>query len=76
MHLKSKKFQAIKPGALSSTVVTDDGIGLAIKNWKKQLKDSNIIQDCYDKKFFQKESTRKRIQLEVARYKQQKESER
>ena len=75
MNINSKKFNSIKPGALSSTVVSED-IHSAIKNWKKQLKDSEIIQDCYDRKFYQKPSTKKRIQLEIARYKQLKESER
>lgn len=75
MHINSKKFRAIKPGALSSTVVVDD-LGSALRIWKKQLKDSEVILECYDRKFYQKPSTKRRILLENAKYIQSKESER
>ena len=74
MNLNSKKIQAIKPGHLSSICVVDYDLHYALKSWKKMLKDSNIIQECYDRKFFEKKSDKTRKQMEIARYNQYKDS--
>ena len=72
MHLESKKFNSIKPGRLSSISVAGD-LNHGIRAWKKLLKDSSIIEDCYNRKFYVKKSVRKRKQLELAKYNQSRE---
>lgn len=74
MHLNSKKFQSIVPKAPQSVRVIDGDISTALRMWKKQQKESNIIQELFDKKYYKKMSVLKREQLSVARYNQQKES--
>ena len=74
MNLKSKQFQSIIPGKSSSIEVNYD-LNFALRKLKRMQKDSNIIVECYDNKFFHKKSDVKRKQLEIARYLQMKEAE-
>lgn len=76
MHLTSKKFQAIVPGCPSSVRVNGGDLSTALRIWKKKQKDSNIVQEMFDKKYFKNKSVQKREQLAVAIYNQQKESDR
>jgi len=74
MHLTSKKFQGIVPGSPQSVKVNGGDLSTALRIWKKQQKDSNIVQELFDKKFFKKKSVQRREQMATARYNQQKDS--
>jgi len=74
MHLTSKKFQGTVPGSPQSVKVNGGDISTALRIWKKQQKDSNIIQDLFDKKYYKKKSVSKREQMSLAKYNQQKDS--
>lgn len=74
MNLSSKKFKSINPGSLSSIMVSDNDLPYAIKQWKRTLKDSNVIQECYDRKFYKKPSESKRLLMNTAKYNQYKET--
>lgn len=71
MHLSSKKFKSTQPGSLTSIVVNGD-MGFAMRQWKKMQKDSKIIVECFERKFYQKPSDKKRKMMEIARYNQSK----
>ena len=78
MNPNSKKIKAINPGYLSSVCVNND-LTYALKLWKQMLKGNsnhpagNIIQECYDRKFFEKPSLTRRKKLDTAKYNQGKE---
>tara|TARA_R110000868_G_scaffold217359_1_gene467428 strand:+ start:1138 stop:1392 length:255 start_codon:yes stop_codon:yes gene_type:complete len=75
MHLTSKKFQGTVPGRPQAVKVNGGDISTALKIWKRQQKDSNIVQELFDKKYFKNKSVQRREQLELARYNQQKEAD-
>lgn len=70
-----KKFQDIAPGRLYGATVVDNDINRAIRKWKKVLKDSNIIQEVFDRREYIQDSKKKRKILQTAQYKQRKEHE-
>lgn len=74
MNVKSKQFNSIIPGRLNAIEVNYD-IQFALRKFKKMQKDSNVIIECYDRKFFNKKSNVRRKQLEIAKYLQSKEAE-
>lgn len=74
MHLTSKKFQGIVPGNPQSIKVNGGDLSTALRIWKKQQKDSNIVQELFDRKYYKKKSVHKREQMSTAKYNQQKES--
>lgn len=74
MNPTSKKFKSISPKKTNSILVTDGDIMYAIKSWKRLLKDTNVIQECYDRKFFKKPSEVKRLNRQLAEYNQEKVS--
>jgi ribosomal protein S21 len=74
MHLTSKKFQGIVPGKPNSVKVNNGDLSTAITIWKRKQKESNIVRELFDKKFFKKKSVQKREQIALAKYKQKKES--
>lgn len=63
-----KKLNTIIPGKLSSIRVVDGNIEMALRNWKKMLKENKTIEACYDQKFYVKPSDSKRLRLENAKY--------
>lgn len=74
MHIESKKFQSIKPGAPSSVDTRECGLEYALRSWKKILKDNNVVKNCYDKNYYVKPSDRRREMMNSAKYIQSKES--
>lgn len=68
MSRKQKSHQAIIPGhALGAAVVGND-VNFAIKNWRKRLKESGIIEKLKSRKEFEKPSITKRKQKDNAIY--------
>lgn len=74
MNLNSKKFRAIKPGKMMSSNVGPGELNQAIQNWKNQLKSANVLQECYDRKFYVKPSVTNKLKMDNAKYKQNKVS--
>ncbi len=72
MNLKSKQLNSILPGRLNSIEVNGD-LTFALRQYKKLQKNSNVVVELYDRKFFHKKSDVRRKQLEVAKYLQSKE---
>lgn len=72
--IQNKKFKGICPGSLNSVIVEDGDIGYALRQWKKNIKLSGIVQECYDRKFFKKPSTVNRVKRQIAIYKLYKET--
>lgn len=73
MNPTSKKFKAINAGVPNSVIVDND-LSYALKAWKHILKDSNVVQECYDRKFYKKPSEVRRLQNQLAQYNQQKDT--
>lgn len=73
MNPTSKKFKSINSGRPNSVNVDGD-LNYALKAWKKIVKDANIMQECYDRKFYRKPSERNRLQMQLAVYVQTKET--
>ena len=71
MNLKSKQFNSIQPGSPSSVCVSND-LNFALRKWKKNIKDSKLIEEQFDRKYYVKPSVTKKAQRELARYNQSK----
>tara|TARA_Y100000034_G_C6808349_1_gene363148 strand:+ start:519 stop:758 length:240 start_codon:yes stop_codon:yes gene_type:complete len=70
MNKKLKYHQSIIPGhGIGSKVVNKD-VNFALRNWKRKLKNSNILSDLKEKKEYTKPSVRKRQQKNTAIYMQ------
>ena len=75
--MQTKQDKQIKdsiPGRPNSINV-HDGLNRALRIWKKQLKDSDLIAELYERKEYIKPSDAKRKMLDVAKFKQAKQSE-
>lgn len=64
----TKKIRSIRQRNISSIEVVDNDLNSAIRIWKRMLKENNTIEECYDRKFFQKPSRKKRDQFLIAQY--------
>ena len=64
-----KQIESILPGRLNAISVNGD-IGFALKRFKRMQKDSNVILECYERKFFTKPSVSNRKKMDIAKYNQ------
>tara|TARA_A100000172_G_scaffold73232_1_gene54708 strand:+ start:1005 stop:1244 length:240 start_codon:yes stop_codon:yes gene_type:complete len=70
MNKQFKQHKSIVPGNPSSTKVVNRDINFALRNWKKQIKTSGVLDILKTKQEFEKPSvTRKKIKS-AAVYKQ------
>lgn len=74
MNLKSKQFQSIVPGNLNSINVNDD-LTFALRRYKKMQKDSKVVVELFDRKFYDKPSVHKKKKMDNAKYNQTRESQ-
>ena len=70
---QQKQIKDMVPGAPNSIKVSD-GLNRAIRIWKKQLKDSDTINELFERKEHIKPSYKRRKQLETAKFKQSKQN--
>lgn len=70
--MNPKKLNSVIPGKLSSIKVVDGNVEMALKVWKKMLKENETIEDLYSKKYYQKPSVQKRLKMQTAIYLQNK----
>lgn len=73
MHPKQKQLYTIIPGRLNAIEVNND-LTYALRLYKKQQKESEIILDLYTRKFYDKPSVLKRKKMNLAKYIQSKEN--
>lgn len=66
-----KQIDSILPGRLNSILVNGD-LTFALKRFKRMQKDSNVILECYARKFYVKPSVATRKQMDIAKFKQSK----
>lgn len=67
MNKKEKRFLTLLPGNIGATVVDGD-LGLAIRVWKQELKNSGIVKTLYEKKEYVKPSIRRKEILNKAKH--------
>ena len=72
MNLKSKHFDSICQGRCNSVQVNGD-INFSLRKWKRNLKDSKIVEQLFANKFYKKPSDERREIMELAKYNEQKE---
>lgn len=70
MHTESKKFKATIPGRPGSIAVNGD-IANALRIFKRQTKQSNILLECSERRWYTPPSKTKRVQNERAKHIQQ-----
>lgn len=75
MNLTSKQFRSIVPGKPSS-IYNDGNIHDALKLYKKHIKDCEIVQQCYERNWFEPKTVKRRKQLERAKFVESKNAER
>jgi|TARA_Y100000114_G_scaffold93725_1_gene87097 ribosomal protein S21 len=61
-YKKVRKEQMIVPGRFKAAKVINGNIEAALKFWKRQVKESNVLQEVKDRKEFIKPSAVKRKQ--------------
>lgn len=66
-----KQIDSILPGRLNAISVDGD-ITFALKRFKRMQKDSGVILECYERKFYVKPSVAHRKKMDVAKFKQSK----
>ena len=68
MNKKHKIWQSHIPGQpLGASVVKGD-VGFAIRFWKRALKDAGTLQELRERRYFKKKSSKRREQLDSAKY--------
>lgn len=72
MNITSKKLSAIVPRKLASIAVVDGNIDLAIRAYKKLIKDTEVVKDTFERAWFEPKSVTKRRQLDTAKFQQRK----
>jgi len=75
MNTNSKKFKSITKSRPTSVTVVDGDISYALRQWKRILKDTNSVVECYDRMHYNKPSTSRRKMKNSAKYRQQKQLE-
>jgi len=69
MKLHKKQLASTIVGTGAKVINKD--IGLAIKIWKRQLKNGNILERLNELEYYEKPSVRRRRQIVNAKYRQQ-----
>ncbi len=75
MNLNEKKFQQILPGTGTGVNVLDGDIILAIRQFKKNVKDSEKLKYLFSKRHHVKKSDKRRKELDNAKFIQKKISD-
>jgi len=65
---KQRQFDVIVPGSPMASDIRNTDLGYGIRNWKKQLKESDKINILFEKNSFKKKSEQRKEQLDLARF--------
>lgn len=68
MNKRKKLFLSTGPAGGTSTEVIDGDLSFALKCWKKKVKASGKLQTFFEKRYFEKRSTKRKKILDNARY--------
>lgn len=68
MNKQEKKQRAQLAGGIGGNVIDGD-LGLAIRTWKQDLKNSGILKEIYKKQEFTSKSKKRKETLDKAKYK-------
>jgi ribosomal protein S21 len=68
-----RKRHFLLPGGIGS-IVHEGDLNAAIRHWKQNLKNSNIINELYDRKHFTKKSDLRRLTINHAKFIESKKS--
>ena len=74
MKLQERKLQVITPGVSLGVQVVDGELHYALKEFKRLIKESNKIQEVYEKRYYTKPSVSKRKMLDNAKFLQKNKS--
>ena len=69
-----KKIASVLSGAGCGVKVIDGDLGFALRQWKRDTKNSKKIQSLFERQQYIKPSVLKRQQKQLAIFRQQKES--
>ena len=72
MKRKEKKFKSILPGAGIGVEVVDGDIAFALSQFRKQVKESGIVKEIYNRRQFTKPSVERRTTMLKAAYRNKK----
>ena len=75
MNLTSKKFRSIVPGS-PNAIYNDGNIHDALKLYKRQIKENETVQQCYERNWFEPKTSKKRKMFQRAKYVESKNAER
>lgn len=68
MNKRHKQHLSIAPGSgLAATVVNND-INFALKNWKREVKNSGILNEYRERQEYVKPSVKRRAEINRAKY--------
>jgi len=74
MKLQDKQLATIIPGSIGVNVIDGD-LSYAMREFKKQIKDTEVIQNLYNNKYYTKPSVSKRKMLDNAKFLQKNKSD-
>ena len=69
MTKQEKKQRAQLAGGIGGNVIDGD-LGLAIRTWKQDLKNSGVLKDIYKKREFVSKSQKRKETVDKAKYRQ------
>ena len=69
MTKQEKKQRAQLAGGIGANVIEGD-LGLAIRTWKQDLKNSGILKEIYNKREFISKSQKRKEIVDKAKYRQ------
>lgn len=70
MNRREKRRRSLTQGV--GAIVIENDINFAIRHWKKELKESGKLIQLQNERFFEKPSSRRKRELEKARFRNQK----
>jgi small subunit ribosomal protein S21 len=65
-YKKTKRENVVTPGYLIGVTVFNSNIEMALKIWKRKLKDSGMMEELRDRKEYMKPTTKRREQRKNA----------
>ena len=68
MNKRQKQHLSIVPGRSLSTAVVNKDINYAIKNWKREVKNSGILNEYRERQEYVKPSVKRRAEKDRAAY--------
>ena len=70
MNKKQKQHQMIVPGNSTAVNVVNQDLGFALRTWKRNVKDSGVLEYVKENRTFTKPSIKRRDMISKAKYSQ------